>query len=56
MHLPFPKRRKIYAESYLQTAFEDITATFDSDIDVIDEKMKLDECKTYLNVGDSNER
>ncbi len=44
------------AESYLQTAFEDITATFDSDIDAIDEKMKLDECKTYLNVGDSNER
>ena len=43
------------ADEYLKTAFEDISATFDSDIDVIDEKMELDECKTYLNIGDSNE-
>lgn len=43
------------ADEYLKTAFEDISATFDSDIDEIDEKMELDECKTYLNIGDSNE-
>lgn len=44
------------AEGYLETAFEDISATFDPEIEDIDEKIELDECKTYLNVGDSNER
>ena len=43
------------ADECLKTAFEDISETFDSDIDVIDEKMELDECKAYLNIGDSNE-
>lgn len=43
------------AELYLNDAFQDISATFDSEIDDIDEKIELDECKMYLNVGESNE-
>lgn len=44
------------AESYLKDAFQDITGTFSPEIDVIDEKIELDECKTFLNIGGSNER
>lgn len=43
------------AELYLNDAFQDITGTFSPEIDAIDEKIELDECKTYLNVGESDE-
>ena len=43
------------AELYLNEAFQDIAATFSPEIDDIDEKIELDECKTYLSIGDSDE-